>query len=261
MKRWAAAALVAALAGCGSPAAMDHLHAVAVTDDGIFVGAHNGLWQVSEDAAPKQVSAQAWDVMGLAHDGQSFLGSGHPGPAMDAPGNLGLQRSLDAGATWQGVSLVGDVDFHYLAAHGDTIAGIDSQSGLLLTSRDGGAQWTAAEPAPFFDVAVLASGDIVALTAQQRWHSSDGGQTWQQVAEERITPLVVTSHGQGLVAVDAGGRLLTAATWDAPWQITDTDLGRAAAIAVQDDTIAVVSEDRVLISRNGGRDFAEAMSR
>jgi photosystem II stability/assembly factor-like uncharacterized protein len=237
---------------------MDHIHAVAVTDDGVFVGTHNGLWQVSEDGPATRVSAEEWDVMGLAHDGQDFLASGHPGPGMDAPGNLGLQRSPDAGVTWRGVSLVGDVDFHNLAAHGNTVAGIDSQSGLLLTSRDSGAQWVAADPAPFFDVVVLASGDIVALTAQQRWHSRDGGQTWQQVAEEAITPRVVTSHGQGLVAVDAGGRLLTAATWDAPWQVTEADLGRADGISVHGDTVAVVAEDQVLISRDGGVTFVSA---
>jgi len=65
MLRILAAASVAVLAACGSPAAMDHIHAVTITEDGVFVGTHNGLWQVSEDAPPTQVSAQEWDIMGV----------------------------------------------------------------------------------------------------------------------------------------------------------------------------------------------------
>ena len=260
MKRWMAAALVAATAACGNPAAMDHIHVVSVTDDRVFVGAHNGLWQVSENGPATRVSDQSWDIMGLAHDGQHFLASGHPGPQMDAPGNLGLQRSPDAGATWQGVSLVGEVDFHRLAADGDTIAGIDSQTGLLLVSTDGGDRWLGSGAAPFIDVTVLSSGDIVALTEEGRWLSADGGQTWQQPSESAMTPVVLAAADDGLVAVDAEGQFLTATPWDAPWRVVEANLGRPVAIAVHGETIAVVSGDRVLVSRDRGASFVDAVT-
>jgi hypothetical protein len=261
MKRWMVAALVAATAACGSPAAMDHIHVVTVTDDGVFVGTHNGLWRVSEDATASRVSDESWDIMGLAHDGQQFLASGHPGPAMNAPGNLGLQRSPDAGSTWQGVSLVGEVDFHRLAANGDTIAGIDSQTGLLLASVDGGDQWLGSGAAPFIDAAVLDSGDIVALTPDGRWRSADGGKSWQQAAEATVSPVVLAAAGNGLVAIDAAGRLLTAVSWDAPWSVADANLEGADAISVHGETIAVVSGDQVWISRDGGAGFTDAVTR
>lgn len=237
---------------------MHHIHAVAVTDDGIFVGTHNGMWQVSEEEPATRVSADEWDVMGLTYDGEQFLASGHPGPEMNAPGNLGLQRSSDTGSTWTGVSLVGDVDFHRLAAHRDTIAGIDSHSGLLLSSQDGGERWRATDAARFIDVAVLDSGDVIALTADSRWRSGDGGESWQQIAEDSLIPVVVTATGQELVATDPRGRILVASAWDAPWRVIEANVGRADGIFVHGDTIAVVAEDQVLISRDGGASFAAA---
>jgi hypothetical protein len=260
MLRILAAASVAVLAACGSPAAMDHIHAVTITEDGVFVGTHNGLWQVSEDAPPTQVSAQEWDIMGLAHDGVDFVASGHPGPGMNAPGNLGLQRSTDSGSTWSGVSLVGEVDFHHLAAQGDTVAGIDSHTGLVLTSADRGERWRVLESGQFTDVAVLADGDIVGVSGNARWRSVDGGQSWEQITVDTVTPVVVTAAGAELVAIDSEGRLLRASSWDAPWQVTETAFGRVEWVAALGDVIAVVANGRVLISRDGGAEFTAAVT-
>lgn len=133
-----------------------HIHGLAIDDSGKgWVASHTGLYEL--DAADDQAAAIAgpvgdsrFDMMGFTVVDDTFYASGHPGenPSGDltAP-NLGLVSSRDRGQTWQTVSLTGEADFHALTAiPGDAddateLYGVDSGTGQVTASRDGGRSW------------------------------------------------------------------------------------------------------------------------
>ena len=97
-----------------------------------------------------------------------------------------LQRSTDAGKTWEAVPMLEGSSFHAVSAVGrDVWAGGDH--GLLCHSSDGGGHWTEVKPV-FLGTALTA--DIVHIefldarhgrltTANQEiWATTDGGATW-----------------------------------------------------------------------------------
>jgi hypothetical protein len=71
-----------------------------------------------------------------------FLGSGHPDGRDRLPPFLGLIRSVDAGRSWEPVSLLGRRDFHVLEAAGRRIYGFgtdfETRRAGLLVSDDAG---------------------------------------------------------------------------------------------------------------------------
>jgi hypothetical protein len=112
----------------------------------------------------------------------------NPGPGQDAPPNLGLIRSGDAGRSWDPVSLLGEADFHVLRSQGDTVYGLNGLSGALMVSRDGGRVWDEHEPpGPMLDLAVHPDepSRVVAATEQGLVSSSDSGRGWRALAEGR----------------------------------------------------------------------------
>ena len=112
-----------------------HVHNVSLDGDAVLLGTHEGLFRQDPGQAPAPVG-DPFDVMGFTLDGDRWLSSGHPGPGMDAPADLGLRASTDSGATWTQVSLAGEVDFHRLATSGATVLGVNSGDGLLWRSTD-----------------------------------------------------------------------------------------------------------------------------
>lgn len=242
---------------CGSTAeSMGHVHTVAVIDSEILVGTHYGLWQVSEDEDPARVSDVAWDVMGFADGDGQWFASGHPAPDQGGPADLGLQVSTDGGRTWSGRSLVGEVDFHRIAASGDTIAGINSRDGRILISDDQGATWRVNDPLPASDVAVTDDG--VLIVGPERWWVERDG-----VLEEEVMALpevaTVSLDGDVAWAATMDGGVWRASEWQGPWErITDLP-GVASWIGAEGETIAVVVGDDVLISRDKAATFVPAI--
>lgn len=120
---------------------VDHVHAAVVRDGAVLLGTHSGLVTVDPTSGDAQAAGSARDDhMGLASDGSTLYASGHPGPGSDLPDPLGLLRSDDGGDTWVSVSLLGEVDFHGLAADGDRLVGIGTEHGVMV-STDRGVTW------------------------------------------------------------------------------------------------------------------------
>ena len=85
----------------GSAADLGHIHGIGVNsaDGQVYVGAHSGVFRVSEQQPPVLVSDRVQDFMGFTVVGPNhFLASGHPGRASSA--SVGLIESTDAGVTW-----------------------------------------------------------------------------------------------------------------------------------------------------------------
>ncbi len=149
-----------ALSGCGdqasdapTPEAGDpgpiHVHGLGVnpSDGSLFVATHTGLFRAGpSEMRARRVGDRYQDTMGFTVIGPDrFLGSGHPDGREQLPPYLGLIESVDAGRSWQPVSLLGEADFHVLEARGQRIYGygsdFESREPRFLTSTDGGRSW------------------------------------------------------------------------------------------------------------------------
>ena len=194
---------------------VDHVHAAVVRDGQLLLGTHSGLVDVDpETGDARTVGSARDDLMGLASDGTALFASGHPGPDSGLPDPLGLMRSDDAGATWSSVSLLGEVDFHGLAASGQGIAGIGTEHGVML-STDQGATWQdlgiddATSLAWFDDALWVTTGSGLRV-----WR--DGETTSPTLKPGQPVALTSASDGDALWAVFSDGtvrRSLDASTW------------------------------------------------
>ncbi len=98
-----------------------------------------------------------------------------------------LQRSMDAGATWQ-IALQLQHPLLCFSSHGSDIwAG--GQAGTLLHSSDSGATWTMVQPstkagglgADIVAIEIRSQAEIVLSTSNNElWTTTDGGNTWQK---------------------------------------------------------------------------------
>ena len=237
-----------------APAEVQHVHNLAFAKDDLLLGTHEGLYRQAPGQQPKRVS-EPFDVMGFTNASKRWLASGHPGPGMSAPADLGLLASDDEGRTWQSVSLSGEVDFHRLTTSGRTILGVNSGDGLLWRSTDGGASWETSDVS-LYDVA-LDPGDpelAVATTPDGPQSSTDGGRTWNPVAGAPLIALLAW-HEDALVGVTPEGRVHTSTDGGRAWAAAGSVDGDPVAMAAQGDDVALLAGDTVWQSTDGGESF------
>src|ERR671919_1083814 len=121
-----------------------HVHGLGINpeDGALFVATHTGLFRAPEgEQTAQRVADRYQDTMGFTVVGPDrFLGSGHPDGREGLPPFLGLIESRDAGRTWEPISLLGERDFHVLAASGGGVRVVGSLvgtggAGLLVGER------------------------------------------------------------------------------------------------------------------------------
>jgi hypothetical protein len=267
----------AALAGCGDdrPPAIApstdpqqeiaHIHGLGINpaDESLVLATHTGLFRApaGSDRA-RRVGDRRQDTMGFTVVGPDrFLGSGHPDARDDLPPLLGLIRSNDGGREWTPVSLLGEADFHVLRASGARIYGVDSASGALFVSSNGGADWRRREPpGALLDVAIdPADPDrIVASGERGLLLSRDAGASWRPLST-RVAGLL--AWADSLIVVDGGGGVFEAAEPLARLERIGQVEGRPAALAVHDGQLLLATHDnRVLVSDDGGRSWRKRLS-
>lgn len=290
--RWAAVGTVLLLAACtptpppaNTPTSQEpqdvaefgHVHDVQVdpVDHTILVATHTGVWTVpdpfsDEPARPERAGEGRQDTMGmtLAVDGTIYA-SGHPAPGeqtdLKAP-NLGLIRSTDGAATWEQVSLTGEVDFHALStattdAGAVRVVGLDSATSRLLISDDSGATWTPGATVPARDVHVM-DGDpdtVLVTTPAGLQLSHDGGQTFTPDRDAPTLALVEAGLGAELIGLDPNGTVWTSTPGLEPWTAHGTAPGQVQAMTyVPDDSpgnqpwIVIVTDTGLFTSRDLG---------
>lgn len=246
------------------PAALaGHVHGVG-TDPGdgrLYVATHGGLFKLNEDRNSLElVAGRVQDFMGFTVTGpDTFLASGHPGEGDDGPAALGLIESIDAGMTWQTLSLAGEADFHSLESAGSSIYGLDSGSGAVMRSEDGVA-WEQSMPAPLADLAVDKKNTRVVGTSESGLLlSTDGGVSFEPVENSPILLLVDWAPDGTLVGIDPAGQVYSSKdlkSWD---QLAALG-GPPQAFSAEDDGVVYVAlEDSVGISRDGGGTFEKVV--
>lgn len=236
-----------------------HVHNISLDGDAVLLGTHEGLYRQDPGSAPERVG-EPFDVMGFSPGGDRWLASGHPGAGMDAPADLGLLASTDAGTTWQQVSLAGEADFHRLTASGATVLGVNSGDGLLWRSGDGGARWTTHGKGPF-DVA-LDPGDpaqAIAATGSGPTSSSDGGRTWAPIPGAPLIAYVAWT-GTGIVGAAPDGQILLSPDGGATWTPTGAVDGQPAGLAASGGRLVVLQGGTLWESTDAGATFTERIT-
>lgn len=243
-----------------------HVHGLAMdpADGALFIATHTGLFRVAkgernaERIADRYQDTMAFTVIGPSH----FLGSGHPDGREDLPPFLGLIESTDAGETWREVSLMGEVDFHLLAAEGDRIYGFGSEWGgeesLFLSSRDGGRTWEEqAVQAPLVGLA-LSPRDaevIVVSGTTTLYRSEDGGENWSPLPGP--PGLLAWPQPDRLYLADASGAVKLSSDEGRGWRTVGRLPEAPAAFAAGggDRLLAAGHDGTVLQSSDGGSTF------
>jgi photosystem II stability/assembly factor-like uncharacterized protein len=239
-----------------------HVHGLGVNpkDGSLFIATHTGLFRAGPgESKASRVGDSTQDTMGFTVAGADrFLGSGHPGEFDNAINPLGLIRSTDAGRSWETVSLSGEADFHVLRWADGTVYGVDSGSGRLMVSGDGGESWEQrSPPAPLIDLAPD-PGDPQHLLASGEgglYRSSNGGRGWRPLAGE-IGLLAWPGRGR-LFHVNAAGAVSSSADQGASWRPLGQIGGQPAAFAAhtERDLYAALPDGTVKQSTDGGRSW------
>lgn len=235
-----------------------HVHNLALIGNTIYVGAHGGFWKQDGGKEPVLVSQPLFDVMGLSGSSDRWLASGHPGPEMDAPSNLGLIESLDGGVSWQSVSLLGEVDFHRLVISGDTLIGISAHDNSLLRSTNSGQTWSNLGVSSIFDLAVDPKNPemVVATTENGTIQSADGGMTFTSISPP-VQLMLLSWDEEGLYAASVDGQILFSTDNGVNWVQRGTLGGQAMALAVDSSTVVGVVGESIFESTDGGETFVE----
>ncbi|MET8825686.1 F510_1955 family glycosylhydrolase [Streptomyces sp. NPDC004610] len=261
-----AVTLTACSSGTGTGADADpaevtvsHVHGLGIdpADGLLYVATHEGVVAVDEGGGARRVSDKA-DYMGFTVAGAgTFLGSGHPAPGGDGPGNRGLIESTDSGTTWRTRSLAGTTDFHALEYAHDTVYGYDSTNGVLRVSADRTTWDTRAELAAL-DIAVSPADPelVLATTESGIARSTDGGRTFTE-GSAPVMGFLSWPRATVLYGLDQSGALHRSADGGANWTPSGTVPGGPpqALTAVDADRILAATQDGVYESRDGGRTF------
>lgn len=228
---------------------LGHLHGAVIDGADLLVGTHDGVHRVSVDSGTTQrVGDSTDDFMGFAGDPSGLLvASGHPGPGSTLPNPLGLITSTDGGASWEPISLTGEVDFHSLAVDGDEVVGWDTR-GPVLWSTDRGATW---QEGPSLTPTSLAwfDGKVWMATPDQgllTWQP--GGDTAVPGGEQIPAVLLAASgDGQALWRIDRDGavhRTLDGVTWQQAGRVISVEAfaaDRERALAVTRTSVQTLS--------------------
>lgn len=236
----------------------DHVHNLAFDGSNLVLGTHQGLYLQAGENKPTKVSNDAFDVMGFAMAGSTWMASGHPGSGMNAPADLGLMMSADAGKTWTNLSLSGTVDFHRLVALGNTILGINSGNGHMMRSGDGGKTWADLGKTSLYDIA-LAPADastVIGTSEKGLMRSTDGGKTFTAV-KGAPTLALLSVTGMKMFGADVYGTVFESTDAGLTWMEIGKLAGQPSAFAVSGKRIAALVDTTVYLSTDAGKTFTK----
>lgn len=236
----------------------DHVHGLSQAPGGeLLIATHDGLFALNGEGSPTPVNDRTTDLMGFTVDEDgTFFASGHPGEGEQGPSALGLITSTDGGATFEEVSLGGQVDFHSLSATTGAIYGVNGGTQLMRTADDGQTWDTMQLPEPVADIAVDPATETVLATSESGvLRSEDLGQSFE-VAQGAPTLLLVDWSTDGtLVGIDPAGQVFSATDPDSWTPGAQIDRPQAMTVTA-DGTIYVATEKALLSSDDSGASFS-----
>jgi len=178
-----------------------HGLAVDVADPSrVYIATHHGLLVLTNDKELNRVGTTQDDYMGFTphpSDPKVLFSSGHPSTG----GNIGFQKSVDGGFTWNKVSdgIQGPADFHAMTispANSNLVYGW--YNGMLQRSIDQGKTWEVASTStyPIINLAADPKDEsiVYAATPQGLMISVNKGADWSTLLDGFVS--VVTIHPQ-----------------------------------------------------------------
>ena len=233
-----------------------HVHNLTLDGDRLLIGTHEGLWAQLPGQPAEQVSEEPFDVMGFAQAGDTMYASGHPGDGQDAPPDLGLRSSTDAGKTWSTVSLEGQVDFHRIRADETVVQGLSAHDGKLLRSTDTGKTWTDLGTPALFDFALDPKdpAHLIGTTQTGPMRSTDGGATFQPIPEAPLLAFLAWS-GTTLHAIGADGTFQASTDSGDTWTQLAQLQGQPQALAADGALVVALAGTTIWESTDGGKTF------
>ena len=240
-----------------------HVHGLALNpaNGELMAATHTGLFRLPRGGQAVRVADRYQDTMAFTVTGPDrFLGSGHPDltetqlvPEGGRP-LLGLIQSIDAGQSWQPLSLLGVADFHSLASQHGLVYGLDSTGGRLLVSGDR-LNWEPRAQLFALDLAVSPTRPEVVLASDggMLLASEDGGRSFllrpgpELAFVEWPSPAVlwgVSLTGEVYLSRDAG------TTWT---ERTGLDGEPESFLATGDELYASVVDGGIVRSTDAGR--------
>ena len=288
----AAAALVCALGGCGSPsddgggARSDRLvdltkqppyvNALDIdpqTDD-FLLTTNRGFFRIGRDsgrvrpvrgtisAGGKRATVGTFLELAVTGPGR-LIGSGHPDQEGMLPAFLGFIRSDDGGRTWRVVSRLGDADLHKIVLRHGRMYAFDAVLGALLLSSDGGRtfeeNFTPRGLIIDFEVDPADPARIVASNADELFRSSDTGESWRPIDRRRgirlawpVADRLYRALKDGTVQTSADG----GETWDPAGRV-DGEPYKFKAVGAEELYLAL-SDGTIMHTTDGARTWEPA---
>lgn len=180
--------------------AITHGHGISVDVNNpkkLYIATHHGLMVLINDKELYSLSNKKDDYMGFSphpSDSQILYSSGHP----ETGGNIGFQKSMDGGFTWEKLSdgVNGPVDFHAMAVSPSNPRIIYGwYRGDLQQSINEGKNWTVAGKTkfPIVNIAVdpINENVIYATGPQGLMVSENGGKEWETLLDGFVSAIAI----------------------------------------------------------------------
>lgn len=180
--------------------AITHGHGLAVDvadPNNVYIATHHGLLVLKNDKDLYRVGVAQDDYMGFSPhptDPKTFFSSGHP----ETGGNIGFQKSVDVGFTWEKVSngVNGPVDFHAM-----TVSPTNPNlmygwyQGAVQRSTDGGKNWeiVSRTNVPIVNLAADPKDEniVYAASPQGLMVSKNKGKDWESLLDGFVSTVAI----------------------------------------------------------------------
>jgi photosystem II stability/assembly factor-like uncharacterized protein len=234
---------------------VSHIHHVKVVENKVFVLTHEGLYELVGKNDMKLVGKEKIDVMGFTTLGKQLLASGHPAVGSKMPNPIGVMKSLDGGLTWKAISLVGEVDFHFLEGAGSDLYGADSQSGKLMASADSGKTWKTLGTNTYTDIAVSPEMPAMAIALKDSdLLLTDNAFKSTSKIKNNLKITQIEWRKSGLYAL-SGTSLYKSTNSGKTWTKQSTFKGAPGILSASDQMMLVTVGSDIYTSKNEGKKF------
>jgi hypothetical protein len=232
-----------------------HIHHVKVVENKLFVLTHEGFYELVGKNNMKLVGKEKIDVMGFTTLGKALFASGHPAEGSKMPNPIGLVKSIDGGLTWKAISLVGEVDFHFLEGAGGDLYGSDSQSGNLMYSPDSGETWKYLGTNTFTDIAVSPKmpGMAIAIKNSELLLTKNAFKATTKI-KNTLKFTQIEWRKSGLYAV-SGKTLFKSTNSGKTWTELNSFKGALGILSASDQLMLVTVGPDIYTSTNSGASF------
>jgi photosystem II stability/assembly factor-like uncharacterized protein len=246
---------VGSSASAGTLDSVSHIHQVKIVENKVLVLTHEGLYELVGKNDMKLVGKEKIDVMGFTTLGKALLASGHPAVGSKMPNPIGVMKSLDGGLTWKAISLVGEVDFHFLEGAGSDLYGADSQSGKLMASADSGKTWMILGTNTFTDIAVSPEMPAMAIALKDSdLLLTDNAFKSTSKIKNNLKITQIEWRKSGLYAL-SGTSLYKSTNSGKTWTKQSTFKGAPGILSASDQMMLVTVGSDIYTSKNEGKKF------